>query len=80
MFDFRISGRNNRQGGAYLFLEESSRLDGVRLFLRKLRGETNHDLITAMTRRHLSAGEDLAKGPKFLVTFAIEKSFAGGSG
>ena len=43
------------------------------LFLRKLKEETNHDLIASMTRRHLSAAEDSAKGPKFLATFAVEK-------
>ena len=58
---------------AYLFIEEGSRLGGVRLFLRKLKEETDHDLIAAMTRRHLTAEEDRAKGPKFLVTFAVEK-------
>ena len=58
---------------AYLFLEEGGRLGGVRLFLRKLKEETDHDLIAALTRRHLTAEEDRAKGPKFLVTFAVEK-------
>ena len=57
----------------YLFLEEGSRLGGVRLYLKKLKEETDHDLIAAMTRRHLAAEEDRAKGPKFLVTFAVEK-------
>ena len=58
---------------AYLFIEEGSRLGGVRLFLKKLKEETDHELIAAMTRRHLTAEEDQAKGPKFLVTFAVEK-------
>jgi hypothetical protein len=58
---------------AHLFIEEGSRLGGVRLFLRKQKEETDHNLIAAKTRRHLSAEEDLAKGPKFLVTFAVEK-------
>jgi hypothetical protein len=34
---------------------------------------TDHELITAMTRRHFSAEEDQTKGPKHLVTFAVEK-------
>ena len=46
---------------------------GVRLFLRKLREETDRPLIAAMTRPSLTAEEDRAKGPKFLVTFAVEK-------
>jgi hypothetical protein len=58
---------------AYLFLEDGSQLGGVRLFLRKLREETDDSLIAAMTRRHLTAEEDHAKGPKYLVTFAVEK-------
>jgi hypothetical protein len=58
---------------AYLFLEDGSQLGGVRLFLRKLREETDDGLIAAMTRRHLTAEEDRAKGPKYLVTFAVEK-------
>jgi hypothetical protein len=58
---------------AYLFLEEGSQLGGIRLFLRKLREETDHDLVASLTRRHLTAEEDRAKGPKFLVTFAGEK-------
>jgi hypothetical protein len=58
---------------AYLFLEDGSQLGGVRLFLRKLREETDDSLIAAMTRRHLTAEEDRAKGPKYLVTFAVEK-------
>jgi len=58
---------------AYLFLEEGSGLGGIRLFLKKLREETDHDLIASLTRRNLTAEEDRAKGPKFLVTFAVEK-------
>jgi hypothetical protein len=71
----RLTHHNVSQNAhaAYLFLEEGSRLGGVRLFLRKLKEAADHDLIAAMTRRHLTAEEDLAKGPKFLVTFAVEK-------
>ena len=71
----RLTHRNVSQNAhaAYLFIEEGSRLGGVRLFLRKLKEETDHDLIAALTRRHLTAEEDRAKGPKFLVTFAVEK-------
>ena len=58
---------------AYLFLEEGSQLGGLRLFLRRIREETDHELIAAMTRRHLTPEEDREKGPKFLVTFTVEK-------
>ena len=67
----RNVGENPR--AAYLFIDDGARLDGIRLFLRKIREETDHPLIAAMTRRHLTAEEDRAKGPKFLVTFAVEK-------
>ena len=71
----RLTHHNVSQNAyaAYLFIEEGSALGGVRLFLRKLKEETDHALIASMTRRHLSAEEDSAKGPKFLVTFAVEK-------
>lgn len=58
---------------AYLFIEDGPHYRGIRLFLKKVREDTNQDLITEMTRRHLSPEEDKAKGPKFLVYFAIEK-------
>jgi hypothetical protein len=64
-------GQNAR--AAYLFLEDGSRLGGLRLFLRRIREETDHELIAGMTRRHLTPEADREKGPKFLVTFAVEK-------
>jgi len=67
----RNVGENPR--AAYLFIDDGARLDGIRLFLRKIREETDHPLIAAMTRRHLTAEEDRAMGPTFLVTFAVEK-------
>lgn len=57
----------------YLFMENSSHYSGVRLFLKKLKEETDSDLITKMTRRHLTPEGDKAKGPKFLVHFQVEK-------
>ena len=35
--------------------------------------ESDRELIACMTRRHPSAAEDRAKGPKCLVAFAFEK-------
>jgi hypothetical protein len=71
----RLTHHNLSQNAhaAYLFLEDGSRLGGVRLFLRKLKEETDHDLIASMTRRNLTAEENQAKGPRFLVTFAVER-------
>lgn len=58
---------------AYLFIEKGAGYQGVRLFLKKLREETDSNLIASMTRRHLTPEEDLQKGPKFLVYFIVEK-------
>jgi hypothetical protein len=58
---------------AYLFREQAPGYQGVRLFLKRLREETDSTLIASMTRRHLTPEEDLNKGPKFLVYFRVEK-------
>ena len=57
----------------YLFIEATAGYKGVRLYLEKIREETDIDLIAQMTRRCLTPEEDAAKGPKFLVYFKIEK-------
>jgi Pyridoxamine 5'-phosphate oxidase len=57
---------------AYLFMEKSG-YKGVRLFLKKLKEDTDEELIGKMTRHCLSPEEDEARGPKFLVYFEIEK-------
>ena len=58
---------------AYLFIEKGPGYKGMRMFLTKTGEETDPELIASMTRRHLSAEEDKAKGPKFLVRFSVEK-------
>lgn len=58
----------------YLFIEAVSGYKGIRLFLKKVKEETDAELIQKMTRRCLSPEEDEAKGPKFLVCFDIEKA------
>jgi hypothetical protein len=58
---------------AFLFIENVSGHRGVRLFLKKLKEETDATLIAKMTRRNLTPEEDKQKGPKFLVYFAVEK-------
>jgi len=58
---------------AYLFIEKGPGYKGMRMFLKKTGEETDPELIASMTRRHLSAEEDKAKGPKFLVRFSVEK-------
>lgn len=57
----------------YLFVEEGHGYKGLRLYLKKLREDTDAELVRKMTRRCLSPEEDEAKGPKFLVYFAVEK-------
>jgi hypothetical protein len=57
----------------YLFIEDVPHYKGVRLFLKKVREDTDPDLIAQMTRRNLTSEQDKAKGPKFLVYFALEK-------
>ena len=57
----------------YLFVEDGPHYKGIRLFLKKVREDTDPDLIAKMTRRHLTSEQDKARGPKFLVYFALEK-------
>ncbi|MFC1844277.1 pyridoxamine 5'-phosphate oxidase family protein [Thermodesulfobacteriota bacterium] len=57
----------------YLFIEEDLHYRGVRLFLKKVREDTDPELIAQMTRRQLTAEQDKARGPKFLVYFTLEK-------
>lgn len=57
----------------YLFLEDGRGYKGMRLFLTKLDESTDHELISSMTRRHLTPEEDLAKGDKFLVRFKVNR-------
>lgn len=57
----------------YLFIEDGAHYRGIRLFLKKIREDTDPELLAIMTRRHLTPEEDKAKGPKFLVYFSLEK-------
>jgi len=59
---------------AYLFIEQGPGYTGVRLYLRKVREDTDPELIEQLTRRCLSPQEDLDKGPKFVVYFEIEET------
>jgi len=58
----------------YLFIEDGPHFKGIRLFLKKVREDTDPDLIAKMTRRHLTPEQDKEKGPKFLVYFALKKT------
>lgn len=71
----RLTYRNiiENPHAACMFIEHGGGYQGVRLFLTKVREDNDRDLIARMTRRHLSAGEDQAKGPKHLVIFRVDK-------
>lgn len=57
----------------YLFIENGPGSRGVRLYLKKLREDTDPARLAAMTRRHQTPEEDRAHGPKFIVEFTITK-------
>jgi hypothetical protein len=58
---------------AYLFREEGPGYQGVRLYLTKVGEEKDSPLADQLRRQSLSPEEDKAKGPKYLVTFKIDK-------
>lgn len=55
----------------FLFMEKGEGYKGVRLFLKKLREETDPELIESLSRRSVS--QDYMQGSKFLVVFELEK-------
>jgi hypothetical protein len=57
----------------YLFVECGTGYSGIRLYLKMIKEDSDTDLIAKMTRSWLSPKEDIAKGPKHLVHFRIEK-------
>ena len=71
----RLSHQNVQKNphATFLFVEEGTSSRGVRLFLKKIKEETDAEKIKSLMRRHLSSAEDKAHGPTFLVTFTIEK-------
>ena len=67
------SNINENPHAVYLFIENTAGYQGVRLFLKKVREDTDAELINTLSRRCLTAEEDAARGPKFIVYFAVEK-------
>lgn len=55
----------------FLFMEKGEGYKGVRLFLKKLREETDPELIESLSRHGVS--QDYMQGSKFLVVFELEK-------
>jgi hypothetical protein len=58
---------------AYMFMESPPGYKGKRFFLTKVRELENDSLIQQLTRRSLTPEEDMAKGPKFLVVFKVDR-------
>ncbi len=71
----RLTHRNLQSNphASFLFMEQGPGYRGVRLFLYKVKEETDSALIARMTRRGLTPEEDKQKGPKFLVSFTVQK-------
>lgn len=71
----RLSHQNvqENQYATYLFIEDAPGWRGLRLFLKKIKEETDPALIKSLMRRDLTPEEDQARGPTFLVSFAVEK-------
>jgi hypothetical protein len=57
---------------AYLFKEEGSGYQGIRLFLTKLKEEQDSDLLYSLRRRAYPAGKEGGK-PRFLVFLKVDK-------
>lgn len=57
----------------YLFLEEGQGYSGVRLFLSKIDESSDQELISSLTRRHLSPENDRLQGEKYLIRFKVDK-------
>ena len=58
----------------YLFMEDGAFYKGKRIFLKKIKEDTNSKLIESMSKRRLPPDEDRARGPKFIVYFEITKT------
>jgi len=58
---------------SFMFIEEGAGYQGIRLYMKKIKEDTDNELIEKLKRRHLTPEEDKAKGPKFLVHFSVEK-------
>jgi hypothetical protein len=71
----RLTYRNILENphAACMYIEHGAGYQGIRLFLTKVREDNDQELISRMTRRHLSPEEDRAKGPKHLVIFRVDK-------
>jgi len=70
----RLSHRNvdSNPSAAYLFVEKSEGYAGKRLYLTKIREETDQDKIQSLRRRKLPPECDEGAGTRFLVYFHVD--------
>ena len=59
---------------SYLFREKAPGYKGMRLFLTKIREETDSELLYSIRRRQYASPEGEEKEPRFLVFFTIDKT------
>ena len=57
----------------FLFVEEGPGSHGIRLYLKKVREDSDPTLLASLSRRHLTPAQDQALGPKFIIYFTVEK-------
>ena len=72
----RLTNKNLQSNpfALYLFMEDGAFYKGKRIFLKKIKEDTNSKLIESMSRKRLPPDEDRARGPKFIVYFEITKT------
>jgi hypothetical protein len=71
----RLTHRNLQSSphAAYLFREDVAGYKGVRLFLTKIREETDSELLYSIRRRKYAAQEGEKEGSRFLVFFEVDR-------
>lgn len=57
----------------FIFIEEGPGSHGIRLYLKKIREDSDPTVLAELSRRHLTPAQDQALGPKFIAYFEVEK-------
>jgi hypothetical protein len=58
---------------AYLFMEQSPRYKGIRLFLSKVREEEDSELLHSIRRKNYASEKGEEEEPRFIVFFKVER-------
>lgn len=58
---------------AFLFREDAPGYKGVRIFLKKIREDSDPDLLDKMIRKRHASGRDKPKEPAYVVYFSVLK-------